>query len=346
MRGCHKLYLLTSLKNISHLQTSVKVCRYLSAILSLFISLVVNEAQEQCTGRFVNPITDVCWECLFPISIGGVEISQGIAPDAGNSGSPICMCGVPVPRIGVSTGFWEPVRLVDVTKEPFCFPTLGGMQMGMGMDLGRGSSPGSNNNGTAFWHIHYYVYPLVYWLELITDFACMEMDSFDIAYMTELDPLWGDDSLTFLLNPEAVLFSNPIAQAACSADCIKSSIGTPFDELFWCAGCQGSMYPLDGHIQGHVGSIQSALLATERFIYKMHREGLAFGTIGSEALCQKYPMPVMKKSQYRSQLIVPVPSDCYQFGKTTTLYEAGKEIPITGEDFGFLIWRKRNCCVV
>jgi conjugal transfer pilus assembly protein TraU len=232
MRGCHKLYLLTSLKNISHLQTSVKVCRYLSAILSLFISLVVNEAQAQCTGRFVNPITDVCWECLFPISIGGVEISQGIAPDAGNSGSPICMCGVPVPRIGVSTGFWEPVRLVDVTKEPFCFPTLGGMQMGMGMDLGRGSSPGSNNNGTAFWHIHYYVYPLVYWLELITDFACMEMDSFDIAYMTELDPLWGDDSLTFLLNPEAVLFSNPIAQAACSADCIKSSIGTPFDDCF------------------------------------------------------------------------------------------------------------------
>jgi conjugal transfer pilus assembly protein TraU len=174
----------------------------------------------------------------------------------------------------------------------------------------------------------------------------MEMSSFDVAYMTELDPMWGDDALTFILNPEALLFSNPIAQAACSADCIKSSLSTPFDELFWCAGCQGSMYPLDGHIQGHVGSIQSALLATERFIYKMHREGLAFGTIGSEALCQKYPMPVMKKSQYRSQLVVPVPSDCYQFGKTTTLYESGKEIPITGEDFGFLIWRKRNCCVL
>jgi conjugal transfer pilus assembly protein TraU len=216
--------------------------------------------------------------------------------------------------------------------------------MGMGIELGRGASPGSNNNGTAFWHIHYFIYPLIYWLELITDFVCMESGSFDMAYMTELDPLWGDDTLTFILNPEAVLFSNPVAQAACSADCIKSSVGIPFDSLFWCAGCQGSMYPLDGHIQGHVGSIQSALLATERFIYKLHREGLAQGTIGDGAWCGTYAMPFMKKSQYRSQLVVPVPSDCYQFGKTTTLYEAGREIPISGEDFGFLIWRKRNCC--
>ena len=28
----------------------------------------------KCTGQFVNPITDICWSCLFPISVGGLEI--------------------------------------------------------------------------------------------------------------------------------------------------------------------------------------------------------------------------------------------------------------------------------
>jgi conjugal transfer pilus assembly protein TraU len=180
---------------------------------------------------------------------------------------------------------------------------------------------------------------------LITDFACLEQTSFDVAYITELDPLWSDDSLAYIINPEAALFANPIAQAACAADCIASSTSGSMDSLFWCGGCQGSMYPLDGHIQGHIGSIQSALLATERFTYKLHRQGMAWGTSGSKALCAKYVMPVMKKSQYRAQLTVPIPSSCYPFGHSTTFYESGKEIPVTGEDFGFLIWRKRNCCV-
>ena len=108
------------------------------------------------------------------------------------------------------------------------------------------------------------------------------------------------------------------------------------------------MYPLNGRIQAHVGSIQSGLLAAERMCYKNHRELLAWGTSGSSnsEICQKYPMPIMKKSQYRSQLTVPVPSDCYPFGRTSTIYESGKEIPVSGEDFGFLIWRKRNCCIL
>jgi hypothetical protein len=87
----------------------VKIC--------LLLILLASEAQAKCTGRFVNPISDICWECLFPISIGGAEIAQGIAPDAGNPSSPICACGLPVPRVGISAGFWEPVRLVDVTRE-------------------------------------------------------------------------------------------------------------------------------------------------------------------------------------------------------------------------------------
>ena len=50
----------------------------------------------------------------------------------------------------------------------------------------------------------------------------------DIAWTSELDPAWLDDELSFLLNPEATLFANLPAQAACAADCAAaSSAGLP-----------------------------------------------------------------------------------------------------------------------
>ena len=36
---------------------------------------------------------------------------------------------------------------------------------------------------------------------------------------------------------------------------------------------------------------------------------------------------------------------CQPFGRTTVLWGAGKEYPVRGEDFAFMLFRKRNCCV-
>ncbi|WP_072215137.1 TraU family protein [Campylobacter coli] len=53
----------------------------------------------------------------------------------------------------------------------------------------------------------------------LIDAACMNITGgVDIAYMTEVDPLWQDDELTALINPEALLFGNPILNLACMAD--------------------------------------------------------------------------------------------------------------------------------
>ena len=74
---------------------------------------------SNCTGKFVNPITDICWSCLFPLSVGGLPIWPGSRPDTKNPALPVCACGSPVPRIGIAIGFWEPARMVDVTgKSP------------------------------------------------------------------------------------------------------------------------------------------------------------------------------------------------------------------------------------
>lgn len=305
---------------------------------------------EQCHGRFINPITDLCWRCLFPISIGQSQVVKGEVPDTQNVTGPVCSCSDPFPRVGLKVGFWEPVRMVDVTRTPFCFVGLGGKQFHV-KTLVKQSSPDTDVHGqaTAHYHVHWYISPMIYILNVILDFACLEAGGLDIAYISELDPTWQDDELAFILNPEAAFFANHLAQAACAADCVAASTQLPLDTLFWCAGCQGSLYPFTGRIQNHIGGIQSSLLLTERLTYKLHRMGLLWGSIGEQALCGKYPMPIMKKSQYRSQLLYPKADNqggkcCHPYGKNTAIWGAGKSFPVKGEDFSYLIWRKRHCC--
>ncbi|MGN4155863.1 TraU family protein, partial [Burkholderia gladioli] len=71
----------------------------------------------QCVGRFANPITDICWECAFPMAIGSVTfLSQG-QDDTTNPGGFLCFCNG---TFGVKFSFWEPIRRVDVTRSPYC----------------------------------------------------------------------------------------------------------------------------------------------------------------------------------------------------------------------------------
>ena len=247
---------------------------------------------QSCTGRFVNPISDVCWECLFPISIGPIRMgSASGAPDTPNPSSPICFCGSPIPRIGLSLGVWEPARLMDVSRAPWCFPNLGGLTIDPGLPAARGRTGSSGGDGAqgSVWHAHYYVYPLLSWIGALLDLGCLEGGSLDIAWTSELDPAWLDDELSFLLNPEAALFANLPAQAACAADCAAASAGLPLDPMFWCAGCQGGMYPLTGNVAAHVGGVQASLLAAQRLVYRLHRAGIAWGTSGSRRALRALP---------------------------------------------------------
>lgn len=307
----------------------------------------------QCSGKFVDPIKGVCWSCLFPLTLGSTPIYKGKKPDPPNPSSPICACPAPPPlfvRIGLSVGFWEPVRLADVTPKAWCFVNLGGKKISPGIGYPTKShNKGEGRTDRSGYHIHWYVYPVMYWLELLTDFLCVENASFDIAYLTELDPLWQNDKLTLLVNPENILFANPIATAACSADCAAASAGLPRNEMFWCAGCHGTMFPMNGNISGQYGQVNGSLLALSRFSFKLHRQLIADGTMGQRALCQKYKMPMMDKRQYRFQLTNPVQHVSGQFtcppiGRTSVPYESLKTLPVKGEDLGFLVWRKRNCC--
>ncbi|HBD4227574.1 TPA: TraU family protein, partial [Escherichia coli] len=65
-------------------------------------------ADSACERRFVNPITDICWSCIFPLSLGSIKVSQGKVPDTANPSMPIQICPAPPPlfrRIGLAIGY-------------------------------------------------------------------------------------------------------------------------------------------------------------------------------------------------------------------------------------------------
>ncbi len=324
--------------------------KFISFILPLIFANTLY-ASTTCHGNFVNPITDVCWSCLFPLTLGSATAISGNLSDTKNPSSPVCACGTTVPRPGISLGFWEPVAMTDVTRIPFCMVNLGGLKLPLGSmhSIGATETANSDHNGS-FYYVHWYKYPLLHWLNILTDEICVEGGDIDIAYLTELDPTWNDDEWGFLQNPEAFIFGNLAAQVACSADALATLTGLPLDDLFWCAGAQGGMYPMNGHVQEHVGGAQASLLLTERMAFKMHRDLLITDSVGanSPALCYNQRYPILPKSRYRYQMINPVPTTgpngCHSFGATSMTWEAGHEIPVIGEDFGYLVFRKRNCC--
>jgi conjugal transfer pilus assembly protein TraU len=329
--------------------------------LLLIMIPVISYGDFPCQGRFINPITDICWSCILPISIGPAKVASGSGPknrDTENPSSPLCLCtksNVPIP--GITIGFWEPVRLVDITRTPFCMVGIGGLSLG-GENMTKISSYergyGKHHSHRSFYHLHYYIYPLIYWLELITDFICLEESNFDLAYLSEFDVTWNDEKLQMLLNPEAFLFGNIAAQSACILDCAASNFSLPKDNLFWCAGCLGNLYPLSGANGDHVGGVQNSSLLVARILAKMHKLGLAQETSTNDSspngpLCRKSKSLKLKKSQYKMQMTYPKSSSggmgCWPLGFSDLGYSSYAEFPYDGQDWNYLIWRKRNCCM-
>lgn len=316
-------------------------------VILAFLATAFPAVAAPCHGRFPNPIADVCWRCIFPLRIGPLEIAFG-QEDSGDVPPLICACPAPPPlfvRIGLGVSFWEPARVAEVVRTPFCSPLLGGLQLAE-LDLPEGTNVRAGSREQGFYQVHWYTYPLLALAGLLTDIACVASEDFDLAYVTELDPTWADDEVGFLLNPEAVLFGNPAAQAACAADCVAASVGFGIDALFWCAGCQGSLYPLTGSIAHHTGGVDSSLLATQRCAARLHRALAAPDTSTTAALCRAEPQPIMRKGQYKTQMLYPRPYTraAQPFGRVTIPWAAGREYPVRGEDFAYLIWRRRLCC--
>ena len=329
--------------------------KQLMVLFLVFLSMKYHVAFATCYGRITNPITDVCWECVFPITVGqntSLISSSGFA-DVTTDADSMCSCVTNGSvTFGMNLGFWEPIRTIEIVREPFCFPSLGGITMGGRFSApahGRTPNPKERGHRTSFYQVHWYHTPWLYLLEVLFDTKCLEASPWDVAYMTELDPLWDDSMSSFLLNPDVTLFSNPIAIGACSLDCVSATLDLPINSLYWCAGCAGSLFPLTGWVNAHITDEQAFSLLTQRFTLKLHREGLLWRQWGKDGQCGPQLELLMSKDVYRTQMVWPSRQTqgtcCRPFGATTALDAlGGTTTPVRGEDAALLIWRRRDCC--
>ncbi len=331
--------------------------RYLLTILLSLLLPCPPAMAAVKSGTFINPITEVAWQEIFPIKIAGITIGGTDNYDAADPAtSPICVCPAPPPtyyRIGISVGFWEPARMIETVATPYYFPSMG---FGLDMDsTTKGFLSGKNYSldsalpdQSTFAQAHYWIFPVWSILGMLTDFICVQDDGYDLAYMTEIDPLWQDDELSFIIQPEAMLFANFFSQLACMAD--SASVNTanlPLALMFWCVGSGGSSYPMTGHIDDD-NIIQANSTAAARMIYKLSRELLICDT--GLNLCNCVKTPIWYKPNYKLQAVRPaVRKKAWPIGKSEFFFGSNLNPPYksdkgAGDEFLWMVFRKKVCC--
>jgi len=305
----------------------------------------------------LNPVSDICWECMFPITIAGVPITPSLDEEAkkatGHHGKPICVCptGLPPPlsqRPGIPISFWNPQHMIEVVKDAFCFPFIGAGLVNPAKGAlcgGSNKSTQSKPTGQTFFQAHVVVFSIGELLDILKDFVCFETIDLSFAYMTEVDPLWNDDSLAFINQPETLVFANYYAQLACTADSVMSNAGHPMSPLFWCEGSWGSVYPLTGHASNE-RIVEASALVAGRMTYKMARQLMLWDDAVTQ--CARIPMPIWIKSHYKLQIARPILGmQCIPIGRSSMIWGPAKNPTIPGADnFLYMLFNKVRCCAL
>lgn len=317
-------------------------------IFVLAILFITRTVFAECHGKIFNPITDVCWSCIFPITIGSVSMGGGL-PDTPNSSEVICVCKHdPFPEPGITVGYWEPMALVEVTRTPGCMVNLGGLTLPVPSVSGHGTVDDVNaDNSTSFYYTHYYNMPLMQLLydSLLNGSCHTDGETFLPSYISETDPTTNNDVLAALAYPEGDLIAATavLSAAACGIDALAANAGLPSETSFYCAGSQGLFYPLTGTSSGLTTTAARVTLMAERTVFKLHRLGIIEDT-KPERQCGTYTTLWLPKSRYRYQLSYPSTAACKPFGRSTDLWASNPYLPTGSDDSSFVIWRKRNCC--
>ena len=153
----------------------MKRCLFLLLVLWVGSGAVL----AACYGRVLNPVTDIPWDGIFPITVAGARISETGIYHPTTDAAPVCACQKgAILKAGVNLSFFEPIRTAEVVREPFCFPSLGGIPLDPGLRApahGRSASRGNAHEArhTAFYQAHWYVSPWLFILETILDTECL-----------------------------------------------------------------------------------------------------------------------------------------------------------------------------
>ncbi|CAH6291122.1 MULTISPECIES: TraU family protein [Citrobacter] len=311
-------------------------------LLSTALGAIIPAAHAECKSLFINPVTDIGWSCIFPMRIAGVQIVGG-EETPGKVNSPVCVCtGGTIPKIGLRTSFWEPKRIIDTVSDPYCMMPLGTTLNSPKPGTLSGGLDENGSSKRAFQQTHYYIFPAWKILDMFYDIPCLDDEGFDVAMMTEILPQWNNDILSLIINPEALLFANPISTITCSADSVAASFGMPLNVLFWCMGSWGNAYPLSGSITS-TDYVEANAGIAARTIYMMGRLGLLWNT--SADGCYRELAPIWRKDRFKLQMMRPARSTaCLPIGREGLLWTGGKHDP-RKDNFMWMMFEKKDCCV-
>ena len=100
---------------------------------------------------------------------------------------------------------------------------------------------------------------------------------------------------------------------------------------------------LAGFINGSANLMRQTSLMTAKVLAALHRRGIAWQTMGDDAMCRGQINPMIVKEQYKFTMIYPRPEtqSAHGFGEPPIMWEWNRTIPGQGENPIFLIWRRR-----
>ena len=334
----------------------MKIIKLWWFLISLVVSSIwvfpIYANDSNCKGRLLNPLTDINWNMIFPIRIAGVKATAGqsSSDSSATATSALCICPghiIHLPTPGILVTYHQPLYVEEIAKTPGCLSSLGGLSILKGYEALQTDLKQDANNA-ARWQVHWYQYPVLGMLNLFKDFLCESRAEFLLAYLTELDPTWQDDTWSAVYAPEATLFTSPAAQAACGADAIAATASHPLDKLFWCAGSWGPIYPLTGNANASVEHIQSANLVGAKMLAKLAKMGMLRSKVGPRAICKSQPMPILIKSEFSLDPVYPHISDegGMSIGANTAVWEYAPAQSYPGyENINQVIFQEQQCCL-
>lgn len=331
----------------------------------------------------------ICWSQFYPIRMAGIDLFKNIAPSGANR-QPLAVCPGDLskgelPMVGYTIGHWRPVRIIENPRKEWCLMSLGGIDMSGSSSMANQLKAASacvaeQGDGISTSNVNYYYADLLAMFDMMASPKCNPGGtiSFDLAQSSAFYPTWHNGMLADALTPESAIMA-VIGPYMKSVDQITTTArDESVDELWASAGDWDSIVTPTGDTlaNGHNPPVIWALNSS-RFLALMSRMGIQKRTVGSDTLCKAQLMPIMKKSQYRLQMLYPVPQshggkqpitapvDTTNGGKQVAEFDltsfSGKctsaigehnfksiewrSRPVTGEDGVWMLWQWVDCAV-
>ncbi|BBO77503.1 hypothetical protein DSCW_49200 [Desulfosarcina widdelii] len=256
-------------------------------------------------------------------------------------------------RTGALVAFWEPHRIIETVKDPYCSPTdsssfllsdssvvidaLEQLQLS-----GTHSDHSNTEDATVFAQVHYLTHPILDAIIDEFDDLCWEYSDTGMEYISESDDEWQDIHSSMWW-PEADMFANLSLVETCMVDAATAQFGAPVDALYWCMGAWGMLFNMNGHMNQDEYTTGNAGLAA-RTIAHMGRRGYLMDA--ASTTCYAIPMPIWIKSYFRLQPLRPTERSAkIPIGLAPLLWSGNlNNIGQGGDNFAWLLWRLRICC--